>query len=149
MDKIAHIHLQGPLIKVAKALIPEKPVSLGWNTQFHRYFWGFVFKGTPSERAINAAQKTGLHFQQQNDNYSTISLPDVKENEVELATKRFDLFAAEYKEVSKKTAAIITRYINEDPPVVKSIPVKTGRRQLGSTSECIRQLVYAILYLNE
>ncbi len=125
MDKIAHIHLEGPFIKAAKALIPEKPVSLGWNTQFHRYFWAFVFKGAPSERALNAAQKTGLHFQQHNDNFSTISLPDVKENEVEAATKRFDLFATEYKEVSKKTAAIINGYINEDAAIVKTIPVKT------------------------
>ena len=146
MDRIAHIHLKGPMIKAAKALIPEKPLSLGWNTQFPKERWGFIFKENPSRRAIKAAHKTGLDFQRDlktDPVITAISIPDVKESEIEEATRIFDAFADEYKSVSKKTASIITRYINEDPPVVKKIAIKVGRKQLGSTSECIKQLVNA------
>lgn len=145
MDKIAHIHLQGPLIKAAKALIPEKPISLGWNTVFPRERWGFTFKGNPSRRTIKAAHKIGLDFQRDlktDPVITAISIPDVKESEMEEATRILDAFADEYKSISKKTASIITRYINEDPPVVKKITVKAGRKQLGSISECIRQMLY-------
>jgi len=143
MHRIAHIHLKGPLINAAKALIPEKPISLGWNTQFPKLRWGFVFKGIPSERALKAAQLTGLDFQELEE-YSAISLPGVEENDIDRVTERFNIFADEYKSVSKKTASIIAQYINEDATVVKNFTVKAGRRQLGSTAECIKQLVNAI-----
>jgi hypothetical protein len=152
MDKIVHIHLEGPMIKAAKALISEKPLSLGWNTQFPKERWGFVFKGNPSRRAIKAAHKTGLDFQRDlktDPVITAISIPDVKESEVEKAIRIFDAFADEYKSVSKKTASIITRYINEDPPVVKKFTVKAGRKQMGSTVECIRQFTDALLYFKQ
>lgn len=147
MDKIAHIHLEGPLIKAARALIPEKPISLGWNTQFpwdtqfpsQKACWAFVFKDLPSKRAIKAALLTGLDFHL-TPGYSAIALTGVKEDEIELATKRFNLFAAEYKSVSKKTASIINRYINEDPPEVKTITVKSGRKRFESIVVSIRKL---------
>ena len=103
MDKIAHIHLEGPLIKAAKALIPEKPISLGWNTQFpfQKACWAFVFKGLPSKRAIKAAHSTAgmdFHFI---SGYSAIALPGVKENDIDKVTERFNIFADEYKNISK------------------------------------------------
>jgi len=143
MDKIAHIHLKGPFIKAAKALIPEKPVSLGWDTRLPEARWAFIFKGSPSERAIKAASKTGLHFQQE-DSYSSISLPGVKEKEIDKAKERFNIFAEEYRSVSKKAAAIINSHINEDATVIKSISVKAGRRQLMSVAECLRQFYATI-----
>lgn len=137
MQKIARIHIKGPFLKAAKALIPEKPVSLGWNTKFPKDCWGFVFNGAPSQRAVNAAIKTGLHYQEEDDR-SAISLPGIKESEVDKATEKFNIFADEYKSVSKKTASIITRHINEDSSVVKKINIKMGRRQLCSVGAHIK-----------
>lgn len=145
MVKIAHIHLEGPLIEAAKALIIEKPVSLGWNSQLPEGRWAFIFKGAPSERAIKTAKLAGFDFDEQ-EGYSSISLPGVKESEVKTAVERFDVFAETYKDVSKKAASILNQHINEDATVVRKIKVKAGRKQLMSTAECIRQLSNTLLY---
>ncbi len=147
MDRIAHIHLEGPLINAAKALMPEKPVSLGWNPQLKEERWAFVFKEVPSVRVLNAAEKTGFVFESKKD-FSVISLPGVKENEVKVATVRFDALAEEYKGVTKKTASVITRFINEDAPVVRKIATKS-RRKIISTADFIRRVGMSLLYIKE
>jgi len=147
MDKIAHIHLEGPLINAAKALMPEKPVSLGWNPQLSEQRWAFIFNGVPSVRVLNAAEKTGFAFEFKKD-FSVISLPEVKENEVKQATVRFDAFAKEYKGVTRKTASVIARFINEDAPVVRKIATK-NRRKIKSTADFIRRVGMSLLYIKE
>lgn len=133
MNKIAHIHLEGPLIKAAKALIPEKPLSLGWHANFPWKRWAFVFEGNPSRRAIEAAHKTGLDFQKDlksNPVLTAITIPNIKESEVEEATRIFDAFADEYKSVSKKVASIITHYVNEGSQVIRKITAEYDREKL-------------------
>jgi hypothetical protein len=50
-----------------------------------------------------------------------VALPHVKEYEIKKATQKFDIFAEEYKNLSKKVASIINRSINGDTQVVKVI----------------------------
>ena len=137
MDKITHIHLKGPLIKAAKALIPEKPTGLGW----YKNNWAFLFNNNPSKRVLQVAQKTG--FTVNKDGCQTIiALPHVKEYEIKKATQRFDIFAEEYKNISKKVASIINRSINEDHQIVKTIKrgnkmadIRQKRKELDKKKE--------------
>jgi len=147
MDRIAYIHLEGPLINAAKALMPEKPVSLGWNPQLPEQRWAFIFKVVPSVRVLNAAEKTGFAFQSKKD-FSVISLPGVKEYDVKEATIRFDALAEEYKGVTKKTASVIARFINEDAPVVRKIATRNKKRTI-KTADAIRRVGMSLLYIRE
>ena len=63
MGKIAHIHLEGPLINAAKALIPEKPTGLGW----YKNHWAFLFNHKPSERVLHIAHRTGFRVYEENN----------------------------------------------------------------------------------
>lgn len=132
MKRAAHIHLEGPLIKAAKALIPEKPAGLGW----YKNNWAFLFNNNPSKRVLQVAQKTG--FTVYKDGCQTIvALPHVKEYEVKKATQRFDIFAEEYKNLSKKIASIINQSINEDSHVVKVI---NGRETMADLTQRKKEL---------
>lgn len=119
MDKITHIHIKGPLIKAAKALIPEKPNSLGW----YKNHWAFLFDKEPSIRVLQIAEKSGFITYKDNS-LTIIALPHVKEYEIKKANQRFNAFAEEYKDLSKKMTSVINRSINENPQVIKTFSTK-------------------------
>ncbi len=116
MDKIAHIHLEGPLINAAEALIPEKPASLGW----YKNHWAFIFNNEPSKRVFKIASKHGFTINRK-DSQIVIALSGVKEYEIKKAIQKFDAFAEEYKKLSKKIASIINRSINGESHIVRTI----------------------------
>lgn len=104
-----------PTTRAVIALINEKPISHGWNSNtFPENMWAIIFKSDPSKRAITAAKNSGLDFiKDYNTGFSTIALPEISnKNE---AAKIFSKFAENYKSISKKTASIITNYINQEP----------------------------------
>lgn len=116
MDKITHIHLEGPLINAAGALIPEKPTGLGW----YKNHWAFLFNKRLSKKVIQVAQKTGFTINKDHSQ-TIVALPNVKEYEIKKATQRFDVFAEEYKKLSKRVASVINRSINEESQIIRTI----------------------------
>jgi hypothetical protein len=116
MDKITHIHLKGPFIKTAKALLPEKPIGLGW----YNNHWSFLFNNKPSKRVLDVAHKTGFIINE-NDSHTIITLPHIKEYEIKKATEKLDLFSKEYQDLSKKVMSVINKSINEDIQIIRQI----------------------------
>ena len=116
MNKIPHIHLEGPMVKAAKALIIENPTGLGWLNKH----WALTFDREPSRCVIQAAYNTGLTYHKLGSEV-VIALPEVKEYEIDKAVKRFDKFADEYKDLFQKMTSVIYKSINENPQVIRKI----------------------------
>ena len=130
MNKIAHIHLEGPFIKAAKILLPEKPAGLGW----YKNHWAFLFNGSPSKPVIEAARRTGFIIDK-NNSQTIIAIPHIKEYEIKKATQKFDLFAKEYRDLSKKVESIIHKSINGEVQVIGSVMKKSAMSDLDKKKE--------------
>jgi len=102
-----------PTTRAAIALKNEKPLSHGWSDKiFPKKMWAITFKQNPSKKVIKAANNSGLYFiRDLNTGISAIALPEISEKYK--ATKIFNVFAKNYQDLSKKTASIITDYLNQ------------------------------------
>lgn len=125
IKEIPHMQIELPVVNAVKALMSEKPVSSGWHTGFQKSFnnlpprWAIVFQGSLSYKGREAAKLAGLDIQYRN-NLTDVSLPGVKKEELQEATRVFNKFAQEYLKLSSKVASIISGSLGGEVMIVAS-----------------------------
>jgi len=129
--------IEKPVAKAVQALMAENPVSSGWHSHFSPKFnglhpsWAIVFDGGLSGKARKAAKAARLDINIRG-RMVDVYAADVPRDDLEQATKLFNKFAEEYKALSRKASAILSRFYNGETVMVPRINGRKFQEYMGS-----------------
>ncbi len=108
--------IEMPVAVAVEHLINESPVSSGFHSSLNQR-WTMVFAGKVSPKVASAAKEAGLEVKERIPTakilFTDISLPNVRKEECNKATKAFDKFAERYsgeKMPPREVVCKVTKY---------------------------------------